>query len=274
MAGEAEMWKSLPQNHLKRSTKLPWYHTTFEHKLKPEFRALLEEWSKVPDENVVAHVYQVPCIGEFWFIEQGLLRHPDYPRILQRMTSSATPSPRFLDLGTCLGQDVRTLLHAGASPSAVYGADVLPGFKDAGYTLFQDRDRFDDSHFITDDIFSEVDELARTRDQQAASKNILKLLKLVSGSMIVGTQTGSLDAGDFKLQPPLCEPGQDKTIYRQSKETLRTLFEDAAQALGISVRVWTEYDEGIGESGGDWKNEGRVFVGSKERRIFLRIELL
>ncbi|KAI1404946.1 hypothetical protein F4819DRAFT_446037 [Hypoxylon fuscum] len=240
----AEKWKHLPQNHLARSTKLPWYHQNFEYKLKSPFRKLLEEWSGIAPDDVIPHIYCVregawqvfpwPCIGEFWFIEQGLLRHPDYSSILKQITST-TPNPKFLDLGTCLGQDVRTLTHGGAPPSSLYGADVITGFKNAGYALFKDEERLDPSHFITGDIFSEVDDLAKTRgtwdiihiamflhifslpDQEAVSKNIMKLLKAVPGSTIIGTQTGSLDAGELTLKPPFCEPGEHKTIYRQKK---------------------------------------------------------
>ncbi|KAI0206434.1 hypothetical protein F4808DRAFT_407234 [Astrocystis sublimbata] len=309
MSGEAEKWKSLPQGHLARSTKVPWYHEEFEYKLKPGFRKLLEQWSKVPAGDVVRHIDQAraqawevfpwPCIGEFWFIEQGLVRHPDYSQILNRMKCT-TPAPTFLDLGTCLGQDVRTLLHDAAPPSNIYGADVLPGFREAGYAFFQDRDRLDEFHFIVGDIFSDVDELAKTRgtwdiihiamflhvfslaDQEIVSRKILKLLKPIRGSTIIGTQTGSIDAGHVKLQPPLCEPGEDKSIYRQSKETLKALFERATESAGINALVWTEYDEeeakervaGRKEKGEDWEKRERFFAGNNERRIFFRVDVI
>lgn len=119
-------------------------------------------------------------------------------------------------------------------------------------------------------------------DQQVVSRNIMKLLKPGLGSMIVGTQTGSLDAGELKLQPPLCEPGEHKTIYRQNRESMKTLFEDAARDLEIKVRVWTEYDEdeererskGRVEKGDEWERQERFFAGSKERRIFFRVEII
>jgi hypothetical protein len=47
---EAEQWKRLPQEHMARSTKLPWYSQRFEHKL--------EEWSGIAPEDVVAHIYR------------------------------------------------------------------------------------------------------------------------------------------------------------------------------------------------------------------------
>ncbi|KAI3329995.1 hypothetical protein F4824DRAFT_516043 [Ustulina deusta] len=283
MSGEGEKWKRLPQDHLARSTRLPWYH---------------EKWSNVAPGDVVPHIYQVR--EQAWkFIEQCFLRHPDYSHILERITS-VTPAPRFLDLGTCVGQDVRTLLHDGTSPSTIYGADLLPGFRDVGYALLKDSDRLGASHFVAGDIFSEVDELARTRgtwdiihiamflhvfslpDQETASKNILKLLKPGPGSTIIGTQTGSLDAGELKLPPPLCEEGEDRIIYRQSKETMKALFEKATEALGMNAVVWTEYDEdevkeraaGRKEKGEEWEKRERLFAGDSERRIFFRVDIV
>ncbi|KAI1775306.1 hypothetical protein F4818DRAFT_46075 [Hypoxylon cercidicola] len=309
MSTDVENWKNLPEGHLARSTTLPWYHESIGDKLKPSFRKLLEDWSGIAPDDVIPHIYRVreeawkvfpwPCVGEFWFIQQGLLRHPDYSRILERLTAT-TPTPRFLDLGTCLGQDVRTLAHDGAPLSGLYGADVFAGFKDAGYSLFKDSDRLGPSHFITGDIFSDVDDLAKSRgtwdiihiamflhlfaqpEQEAAGRNMMKLLKATPGSTIIGTQTGSLHAGELKLQPPFCNPGEDKTIYRQSKESLKDFFVTAAAAVGLKVNVWAEYDEdeakrraeGRKEKGEEWEKKERTFVGQDERWILFRVDVI
>jgi hypothetical protein len=45
----------------------------------------------------------------------------------------------------------------------------------------------------------------------------MKLLKAAPGSTVIGTQTGSLDAGELVLKPPLCDPGEHKTTYRQQR---------------------------------------------------------
>jgi hypothetical protein len=58
MASEAEQWKNLPQEHIARSTKMPWYNQSFEHKLTPSFRKLLEDWSGIAPEDVILHIYQ------------------------------------------------------------------------------------------------------------------------------------------------------------------------------------------------------------------------
>jgi hypothetical protein len=59
MSHDAEQWKLLPQDHMARSTKLPWYVPGFENKLKPSFRKLLEEWSGIAPEDVESHIYQM-----------------------------------------------------------------------------------------------------------------------------------------------------------------------------------------------------------------------
>lgn len=215
-------------------------------------------------------------------------------------SSSSVDQVRFLDLGTCLGQDIRTLAHEGVPLSSLYGADILPSFEAAGHALFKDSDRLGPSHFITGDVFFDSDDLARTRgtwdiihiamflhvfsfmDQEVACRNILKLLKPTPQATVIGTQTGSLDAGEMVLKPPLCEPGEHKTVFRQNKETLKEMWETAAKAEGFSVNVWTEYDEdearkraaGRKERGEEWEKKERFFVGERERRIFFRVEII
>ncbi|KAF2197441.1 hypothetical protein GQ43DRAFT_204195 [Delitschia confertaspora ATCC 74209] len=302
---DAQKWAQLPADHMARSTKLPWYTASFEHKLTPSFRNLLKEWSGIAPEDVVPHIYRIreeswrifpwPCIGEFWFIEQGLLRHPDYASVLQKLKT--IKQAKFLDLGTCLGQDLRTLAHANAPLPSLYGADALPGFEAAGHALFNDRDRLDSTHFITGNIFSETDDLAKTRgswdivhiamflhvfskaDAEAAARNILKLLKNEKETMVIGTQTGSLEPTELVLQPPLCEPGEHKTVWRQSRETMVEMWKEAANSVGLDVEIWAEYDEeearqranGRREKGEGWEKRERFFTGDKERRIFFRV---
>ncbi|KAI0161742.1 hypothetical protein GGR52DRAFT_560994 [Hypoxylon sp. FL1284] len=310
MFASADKWKEISVGHPAQATDVPWYIKEMEeHKLKPSFRRLLEEWSGIPPDEVVPHIYRVrdeawrvfpwPCIGHFWFVEQGLLRHPEYPNILERMTST-NPAPKFLDLGTCLGQDLRTLAHAGAPVSSLYGADVEPNFEAAGHSMFRDEDRFDHSHFVIGNIFGDGDQLAGTRgtwdiihismflhlfplpEQKVATANVFRLLKAAPGSTIIGTQTGSLDAGEVTLKPPAVKPGEVKTMYRQNKETMKDLLEKAAEEVGVKAKVWTDYDEEEvkrlnakrAAGGGEWGKKWEQFEGEKERRIFFRVDLL
>jgi hypothetical protein len=214
------------------------------------------------------------------------LRHPDYDEVLARLKNSTTSTPV-----TCIGQDLRTLAYDGAPLSCLYGADVFPAFEAAGHGLFRDQDRFDSSHYITGDIFSDTDNLANLRGswdmihiamflhvfsfegQEKACKNMLRLLKNAPHSTIFGT---------LVLQPPMCEPGEHKTVFRHNKETMKKMWEKAAMSAGIKVEVWTEYDEkdaaeraqGRKKKGEEWEKEERFFTGDRERRIFFRVEIV
>jgi len=182
----------------------------------------------------------------------------------------------------------------------LYGADVFPAFEAAGHELFRDQDRFDSSHFIMGDIFSDTDCLAKLRGswdmihitmflhvfslegQERACENMLRLLKNAPHSTVFGTQTGRLDAGELVLQPPMCEPGEHKTIFRHNKETMKEMWEKVAKSAGIKVQVWTEYDEkeaaeraeGRKKKGKEWEKNERFFAGEKERRIFFSVEII
>jgi ubiquinone/menaquinone biosynthesis C-methylase UbiE len=222
------------------------------------------------------------------------MRHPDYEEVLARLKSSTESTPlKFLDLGTCLGQDLRTLAYDGAPLSSLYGADVLPEFEAAGHQLFRDQERFDSSHFITGDVFSETDQLAGSSGswdiihiamflhvfslerQEKACANMLRLVKKSSLSTIFGTQTGRLDAGELVLKPPMCEPGEHKTIFRHNKETMQEMWEKVAQSVGMKVQVWTGYDEKDASKRADEVEKGdRFFNGDRERRIFFRVRII
>jgi hypothetical protein len=67
-------------------------------------------------------------------------------------TPPSSPPTKFLDLGTCLGQDVRKSIHDGTPPSSIYGSDIFPAYETAGFYLFKDEEKMR-GHFITADIF-------------------------------------------------------------------------------------------------------------------------
>jgi hypothetical protein len=217
------------------------------------------------------------------------------------LKDSTTSTPFILlDLGACLGQDLRTLACDGARLSSLHGADLFPAFEAAGQALFRDQDRFDSSHFITGDIFAYTDDLAKSRgswdvihiamflhvfpldSQEKACENMLRLLKNVPHSIVFGTQTGRLDTGELVLQPPMCETEEHKTSCRQSKETMKEMWEKVVRSAYIKVQIWTEYDEkdaaeraeGRKSKSEEWEKSERVFTGDKERRMFFRIEIV
>lgn len=58
---------------------------------------------------------------------------------------------KFLDLGCCLGQDLRKLVFDGAPSENLYGLDIEEAFIKIGYEVFLDRDSLK-SQFVVEDM--------------------------------------------------------------------------------------------------------------------------
>lgn len=202
-----------------------------------------------------------------------------------------------MDLGTCLGQDLRKLLFDGAPPQGLYGSDIFSEYESVGHELFRDADTFK-NHFIAADIFDETADsrLAKTEGtwdvisivmflhiydwdtQVRTCKRILKLLSRKPGSMVIGAQTGSTDAGEHFLKPPFVAEGRQKSVYRQSMETLTEMWRIVERDEGIRLKVDVVYDEqndrdtrAKEEETGEKK---KFFSGPQQRRLFFTVEIL
>src|ERR1700712_3668202 len=134
--------------------------------LPSSISTLLSSYSGIPVEQQKEHIvtvrdrayksYPYPCLGRWRFLELDLASHPLYHTdILPMLKDVEKPEWIFLDLGCCLGQDVRKLLFDGVDPTRVYGADLRPEFIDMSYELFRDEDKLPRSeHFIAPaDVF-------------------------------------------------------------------------------------------------------------------------
>ena len=243
-------------------------------------------------------IFPWPCIGEFWFINLGLSLHPAYSSLLTRLRpphSTSTPI-KFLDLGTCLGQDLRKLAFDGVPVQSLYGSDIFPDYEHAGHQLFRDGDRFTD-RFIAADIFEEDVEksgLVKTEGswdfiniimflhiydwptQIQACKRILKLLSRKPGSMVIGAQTGSTQPGEQVVKPPLVAEGEYRTIYRHSDETFVEMWRLVGKEAGIDLKVDVVYDDQEDRERRAKEEEmgekGKFFLGAEQRRLFFTVE--
>lgn len=176
----------------------------------------------------------------------------------------------------------------------------MPGFEGASHALFKDADRFTPEHFIVGDIFDtdpRTSVLAKTagswsvvnifmflhifnlEKSELACIQILKLLRPEPGSFVLGAQTGTLNAGEMVVPPPLAEPGENKVVWRHSRETMIDMWKRVGERLGIELKVWADYDQdeirerelGIAQDQ-DWEKRNRFFTGKDERRIFFLVE--
>jgi len=196
--------------------------------------AVLSAIAQIPPSEQVQHVitlrdraYQshpYPCLGRFRFLDLDLSTHPLYTSyILPTLTSAsiADDDAIYLDLGCCLGQDLRKLVYDGVSVSRLYGADLRPEFIDIGYGLWRDEDQFPRDHFITPaDVFDTsssnalqrldgkvsilhvcaVFHLFELEEQFAVARRCLKLLKKPSDhrrALICGSHMGNVTAGYY-----------------------------------------------------------------------------
>lgn len=127
---------------------------------------------------------------------------------------------RFLDVGCCLGQDVRKLVHDGAPSQNVAGLDLNQQFLDLGHQLFRDADS--DLTFMQADILDGGDggdggdgsrwacergmreaidvihlgmllHMFNWEQQVQAFRNIIRMSNPVKGSLILGEAAGHVE---------------------------------------------------------------------------------
>lgn len=137
----------------------------------PAFSALLTHYAHIPPAQHATHLLTIrdrayathpyPCLGRWRFLSLDLSTHPQYPTVLSLIRDHGAT---FLDLGCCLGQDVRKVAYdLLASPDGtvtdkddaakevlghLYAADLQPAFIDAGYALFRDEGVLPPAQFL------------------------------------------------------------------------------------------------------------------------------
>lgn len=156
------------------------------------------------------------------------------------MTSGQT----YLDLGCCFGQDIRRLVYDGAPGGNCYGSDLRLEFMELGYDLFLDRGRLG-ATFIAADVFDADSGLKRLdggvdivhaasffhlfgySQQKAIAKRVVRLLRPVEGSLLVGRQVGNVTGGEF---PHRTNPAQ--VMFRHDAETWGRMWEEVGEETG------------------------------------------
>ena len=184
----------------------------------------------------------------------------------------------------------------GVSPEVLYGADYFAEYEDMGHRLFRDAEKFR-NRFIAADILDEspesaLEKTAGTWDivnifmflhmydwatQLRACKRILKLLVRKKGSMVIGAQTGSINAGDVYLKPPVVAEGEERTLFRQNKETFKQMWETVGGEEGVRLKIEVGYDDEQARAARFKEEEEggkkRFFSGSDQRWLFFNITI-
>lgn len=204
-----------------------------------------------------------PCIGEFKFITLNLPLHPKYPAILQLLTSTvSSPGPKFLDIGCCVGQELRALAHFSKIPSEyLYGTDINGSFLTTAYDLFKDRSTFEGT-LVQADIFQsglfdaggafEAWEgrftvihaglflhLFNLQQQIEVCKMVTKLLSGRPGSIFLGEMVGCRGGGERGegKDVKFWKQGEERKQFLHDEESFKAMWDEVAE-MTSTIDMW------------------------------------
>jgi SAM-dependent methyltransferase len=188
-------------------------------------------------------VFPYPCVGNWGFLNLSIVEAPVYDEVVQRVKNGDL----YLDIGCCMGQDIRQLVRDGAPHENVYGSDLKKDFWEIGYDLFLDKSSLK-TKFIEADIFdaeSNLKELDGKLDivhaasflhlfdwdgQIKAAKRLIELLKAKPGVLIFGRQGGKVEPGvitdvDMDPNPYWHNPESWAKLWKQVGDETETKWE-------------------------------------------------
>ena len=183
-------------------------------------------------------------MGNWGFLNFSVGEGPAYQEVLTRIKSGE----QYLDLGCCMGQDLRKLVHDGAPSENTYASDLKKDFWDFGYEMFLDKSSLQ-THFVQADIFDADSQLKELdgmidivnaasffhlfgRDEQVkAAKRVVQLLKPKAGSLIIGRQGGRADAGG------IVHEGKLMTAFWHNPDSWMELWKQVGQETSTEWKV-------------------------------------
>ena len=197
-----------------------------------------------------------PCIGQWGFVTPKLPRCPGYGTILQRVKAEAS----LLDLGCCLGQDLRALAADGAPTTRLYGCDITSDFWELGYELFRDRHKFH-ATFYQESIFGftkpeeqrsplfrelqgavdvvymgSVLHLWNWEDQLTALAAIIHLTR--KGSMVLGCLIGKTGGKEVVS----AWKDTKNTRFMHNEETMHSIWREAGERTATQWKTSVKID--------------------------------
>lgn len=196
--------------------------------------------------------------------------------MVQRLKEGA----KYLDIGCCLGQDIRRLVADGAPSENMYGAEILEGFIQLGYDFFRDKDTLK-THFIQADILDPNSQLQSLRgaldfihlgmilhifsweEQRDIFETCIQLLKPQAGTLILGHALGDLQG--------VATVGRHEGVqaFRHNDESFRRLWREISDRTSIKFYCRAALDEGLGVAEGR-----RQWDVTSARRLVFEVERL
>jgi SAM-dependent methyltransferase len=183
-------------------------------------------------------------LGNCGFLNFSIGEGPAYQEVIQRVKDGE----QFLDLGCCMGQDIRKLVHDGAPSENTYASDLKANFWDLGYDMFLDKSSLK-TKFLEADIFDADSPLKQLDgkidiintasffhlfdrdDQVKAAKRVVQLLKPVPNALIVGRQGGKPEAGSFSHLM------KNMTAFWHNVESWKDMWKQVGEETGTEWKV-------------------------------------
>lgn len=185
----------------------------------------------------------------------------------------------YLDVGCCIGQDIRKLVHDGVPGDNLYGAELQGEFIRLGYDFFRDKetlkatlmqaDAFDlgdgsPLHGLVGRVdiihMGQVLHLFSWERQRDLLENCVQLLRAATfGALILGQAVGDVEGGMW--------PGGQ--IFIHSVETFNKMWAEISQRTGLKFKCKAILDEGLGiaESRRGWDGATRKRLSFEVERV-------
>jgi len=230
-----------------------------------------------PDEQVVRQrvlviqkkayeEFPYPCIRMFYFITLRMKEHPIHKEILEQGKKG---DALFLDLGCCMGTDVRNLAYEGYPATQIVGSDLLGNYLSLGHELYKDKDTckikfiaadaFDlppslssSPRLLSLDSVSQLDDLAGSMTfiytgslfhlfdaprQKALALRLLRLWTREPGAIIFGRHQGRSEEG------ALVRARAEWNAYGHSPNSWAAMWKEAVEKVegeGAGGRIIVE----------------------------------
>ncbi|VDC06430.1 unnamed protein product [Peniophora sp. CBMAI 1063] len=108
--------------------------------------------SRVQEAQEEAYAkFPYPCIRGYHHVALFMSLNTIYPRVLE--LGKSDPEAVLLDIGCCMGTDVRKAVYDGYPASQVVGCELVAEFLTLGHKLYRDEDTCN-IRFIQGDIFA------------------------------------------------------------------------------------------------------------------------
>jgi len=192
--------------------------------------------------------YPYPCVSQLDFLDFQLSqRNLLYPRLLDQLKGGA----KMLDIGCCMGHDIRKLVFDGVPGENLVGVELQQGFIDLGFELFRDKDHLKAKLLIGnimedgapwDDLYGKFDivnfgmflHMWNYDEQVAVLERGIKCLKPEVGTTIIGNAVAVVDGAVMDWI--------GKKVPAHNVETFKLFIADVEAKTGTKWELDAELD--------------------------------